>query len=178
MVNFNYSSGRSAGRFHADYNATAWPQLIIWNADQMSWDDKLGPSVAIILEKEYKKVIQFIVMIEIKLQINLRSSYRFKTRFEGVSWFVEIKECSASCHAGRGKAASFWGYISKSFLLCQSILIFKGPCFSYYVREDGHNKWNAIFVLHSYFKLRASPQNLFWDAGRIIDPTKILFDFG
>ena len=29
MVNFNYSSGRSAGRFHADYNATAWPQLII-----------------------------------------------------------------------------------------------------------------------------------------------------
>ena len=46
----NYSSGRPvgqpAGRFLADYNATAWPQLIIWNEDQMIWDSQLGPSVA------------------------------------------------------------------------------------------------------------------------------------
>ena len=35
----NYSSGRPvgqpAGRFLADYNATVWPQLIIWDEDQM-----------------------------------------------------------------------------------------------------------------------------------------------
>ena len=47
----NYSSGRPvgqpAGRFLADYNVTAWPQLIIWDEDQMIWDDQLGSSVAI-----------------------------------------------------------------------------------------------------------------------------------
>ena len=39
--------GWSAGRSPNDYNATAWPQLIIWDVDQMSWDGQLGPSVAI-----------------------------------------------------------------------------------------------------------------------------------
>ena len=38
--------GRPVGRFQADYNATVWPQLIIWDGDQMIWDVQLGPSVA------------------------------------------------------------------------------------------------------------------------------------
>ena len=40
------SAGRLVGFFLAVYNATAWPQLIIWDEDQMIWDDQLGPSVA------------------------------------------------------------------------------------------------------------------------------------
>ena len=39
----------SAGQSPNDYNATAWPQLIIWDEDQMILDDQLGPRVTNIL---------------------------------------------------------------------------------------------------------------------------------
>ena len=51
-------AGRPVGRlkvgwFHGDYNATMWPQLIIWDGDQMIRVGQLGPSVAIIFYVYY-----------------------------------------------------------------------------------------------------------------------------
>ena len=57
--------GRPVGRFQADYNATVWPQLIIWDGDQMILDVQLGRSVAII------KLIKFVGIILI-LVINFQ----------------------------------------------------------------------------------------------------------
>ena len=42
-----WPAGWSVGWFHAEYDATSWPQLIIWNDDPMIWDGQMGPSVVI-----------------------------------------------------------------------------------------------------------------------------------
>ena len=90
MVDFNYASGRSAGRFHADYNAAVWPQLIIWDADQMSWDDKLGPSVAkscsttwVDLETVFERPKNYVKIYSHNRRKHLKStSFDRKTAFE------------------------------------------------------------------------------------------------
>ena len=38
--------GPRAGWIRGDYNATMWPQLIIWDDDPIIWDGQLGLSVA------------------------------------------------------------------------------------------------------------------------------------
>ena len=34
------------GQFQVDYNAIAWPQLIIWDEDKINWDIQLDMSGA------------------------------------------------------------------------------------------------------------------------------------
>ena len=57
--------GWSAGHIRP---ITAWPQLIIWDDDQMSWDAQLGPSLATIVTEETFVLTSILNLRSIMLQ--------------------------------------------------------------------------------------------------------------